>query len=200
MTATLRARTRGQAIVFAAIGMVALVGASALVIDLGIFFVIQRSMQNAADTAALAAVWYAPVCNTGDPGCQPAASWPIPPGDPCLTAADPAPCSVAKEYADRNLDLVSGLCSGPYGNAARPQVNSFPAQPTYILTGGGAVTIYVVTIDCDAPYWFGHIFPNLPLSHHIATNAAATIGWRGPNGDLSGTPSTTLIARLFRTQ
>jgi hypothetical protein len=206
----LRSRSKGQAIVFAALGMVALVGASAMVIDLGIFFVIQRSMQNAADTAALAAVWYDPVCEPaaqGVGGCQPTGSWvsqhPIPPGDSCAsrpyTPSDREPCAVAKAYANRNLDLVAGLCSGPYGNAAPPTVSSYPADPYHLISGGAIVHIYIVTIDCYAPYWFGHIFPNLPLSHHIATNAAATIGWRGPNGDLASTPSTALIARLFRT-
>jgi hypothetical protein len=208
-----RSRTNGQAIVFAAIGMVALVGASAMVIDLGIFFVIQRSMQNAADSAALAAAWYYPVCDPiaqGSGGCQPSGSWtsvhPIPPGDSCFSRpyspSDREPCAVAKEYANRNLALVAGLCSGPASNAALPAVASYPGGPPYILANGGAVNIYVVTIECYAPYWFGHIFPNLPLSHHIATNAAATIGWRGPNGDLAGSalpPNNVLIARLFRT-
>jgi hypothetical protein len=197
MTTAVRSRNRGQTIVFAAIGIVALVGASALVIDLGIFFVIQRQMQNAADTAALAAVWYAPVCDPAVPACQ--TTWPGPHPPACTTPPRPdeVPCSVALAYADRNLDLVSGLCSGPYGNAARPNIESYPALPHYFLTSGGAVAIYVVAIDCDAPYWFGHIFPKL-LSHHIAANAAATIGWRGPNGDLANS-GTTLIARLFRT-
>jgi hypothetical protein len=208
MTIALRSRARGQTIVFAALGMVALVGASAMVIDLGIFFVIQRQMQNAADTGALASVWYDPVCDPatqGSGGCQTSGSWislhPIPPSDPCFTRtfspSDREPCAVAKEYANRNLDLVAGLCSGPYGNAAPPTVNSYPALPYHLTGGAGVVQIYVVTIECNAPYWFGHIFPNLPLSHHIATSSAATIGWRGANGDLAGSGST-LIARLFR--
>jgi hypothetical protein len=186
--------------------MVALVGASAMVIDLGIFCVIQRQMQNAADSAALAAVWYGPVCDPaaqGAGGCQ--STWPGPHPSVCTTTPptparlDEVPCSVAMAYAQQNLDLVSGLCSGPYGNAAPPTVTTYPADPYRLMNGGAVAHIYIVTIECNAPYWFGHILPTLPLSHRIATNAAAIIGWRGPNGDLASTPSTTLIARLFRT-
>jgi hypothetical protein len=194
----LRTRTRGQAIVMAAAAMVALVGAGAMVVDMGVFFVIQRQMQNAADTAALAAVWYEPVCDaTQAPkvaaGCQPVSAWthPIPPS--CAAGPDPVPCAAATEFAQRNLDLVSGLCSGPYGNARLPAITPYPLGPIPSLD----INVYSVTIDCDAPYWFGHIFPNL-LSHRISTSAAATLGWRGPNGDIAAS-GTTLIARLFRT-
>ena len=50
-----RAATRGQVLVIFALGLVALLGAAGIAFDAGRFLMERRSLQNAADAAALAA-------------------------------------------------------------------------------------------------------------------------------------------------
>src|ERR1700716_1171121 len=57
-----RRRQPAQTFVLAALAMTSMLGAVSMVIDAGVYFVIQRQLQNAADAAALAAVWYDPAC------------------------------------------------------------------------------------------------------------------------------------------
>jgi Flp pilus assembly protein TadG len=205
-----RARARGQTLVFAAIAMVAMVGGVALVIDLGVFFVIEKQMQSAADAAALAAVWYEPVCIVPTQtvaGCQSSAPLtPVrPPCDGARPDGDALPCAVAVEFAERNLGAVRSMCGGPEGSGGvtvNPYWGAASRNPS--------VNVYIVAIDCDARYWFGRIIPTLPMTRRIAVNAAATIGWRGDTGDVVSTlptplpaplptPEPRIIARLVRT-
>jgi len=203
-----RHRTGGQAIVYAAVAMVAMVGGIALVIDMGVFFVIQKQMQNAADAAVLDAVWYDPVCNATQPaqlaaGCQPTTSGPTPVAQCAGPRPDPlvddrVPCQVAVNAANANLGQARALCGGP-DSTGIVDVDTRPLGSTLNPT----VHIYGVAIQCDARYWFGRILPNLPVTKHIGANAAATIGWRGASGDLDNSPAGTpavLIARLVRSE
>src|SRR5215471_15537972 len=97
-----RQRQRGQVMGFAAIGIVAMVGMLAIVIDNGMFLVAQRQMQAAADAGALAGAWYYPICPNGSGGCLPGA-------DPL----DPNPAStVARQVAQENAAQVAPLCGG----------------------------------------------------------------------------------------
>ena len=96
----MRRRARGQTIVIAAIAMVAVVGAVAMVIDAGMFFVIQRQLQSAADAGALAGAWYDPICLKPAVGC-------LPPGPGGPTAQQ-----IAREVALANAQTIDGLCVG----------------------------------------------------------------------------------------
>src|SRR5439155_27371846 len=78
-----RRRQPAQTFVIAALAMTSMLGALSMVIDAGVYFVIQRQLQNAADAAALAAVWYDPACPSGtsewlNAGCQSSAQGPVP--------------------------------------------------------------------------------------------------------------------------
>src|ERR1700738_4803833 len=95
MRRSIRHRQSGQTIVLAAVAMVAVVGALAMVIDAGIFFVVQRQLQTAADAGALAGAWHDPVCLSGAVGCL----------------SGPAD-AVAKSVALANAETIKQLCGG----------------------------------------------------------------------------------------
>ena len=197
----LRNRQPAQVFVMAALATTAMIGALSMVVDAGVYFVIQRQLQNAADAAALAAVWYGPVCQTTvDPtyiyGCQQFASHtPAPPN--CTVVAEYAPCTTATDQVIANWGVALSLCQGP--------TNLPSGIPIVINAHVGEILViphvntYVVSLSCEAPHWFGRIFPNVAPTMHIATSAAATVGWRGSNGQVQSTPGTPakLIARLI---
>jgi Putative Flp pilus-assembly TadE/G-like len=201
-------RARGQTMVFAAISMVAIIGAVGLVVDFGVFFVIQRQMQSAANAGALAAVWYPPVCAAAQPGCQTEVVAPVA-GSSCDAPRhddahdnDETACAVAYHFALANLGPIEALCNGPLTSSPTP---IDPRQMIFPYVIGLApdpnVNVYGVTIQCDAQRWFGRILPGIGFTNHISTTGAATVGWLGANGDLSIVPLTPptggqLIARL----
>ena len=71
MRRALQRRARAQVFAITAVVMVATVGALAMVVDVGMFLVVQRQFQTAADAGALAGAWYQPVCVTEAVGCKP---------------------------------------------------------------------------------------------------------------------------------
>lgn len=164
-----------QIMPMAALGMVAMIGAVAIVIDWGMFYVIQRELQNAADAAAVAAVWYSPACDQVDStytyGCK----------------ASPTSDVIAAQYAAANAGLAGYLCDGPDSAAGvipPPQTQAFGP---YHLTDGSNSSGFSVTLTCDAHHWFGRIFPDLQqLKFRIAVHAAATIGWADGNASPPG--------------
>lgn len=83
MSALLNRRQRGQTFVLGAVGIIALIGMLAMVIDVGRYYLAREETQKMADAAALAAVM----------------EWP----------ADPAP--VAQDYADRNSAVAKAICT-----------------------------------------------------------------------------------------
>jgi len=185
----------------AALGMVAMVGMLSMVVDAGVYFVIQRQLQNAADAAALAAVWYGLPCKTVDPtysyGCQ------NPPPSPPPTCTDPAeylPCTAATDQVRANWGVALSLCQGPTNlpSAIPVDIHTKVYGPLVIPY----VSAYAVSVSCEAPHWFGRILPNISPTMHISASAAAAIGWRGPNGQLQGgsyppgVPTAPLMARL----
>jgi uncharacterized membrane protein len=149
-------RQRGQTIAFAAVAMVAIVGGLAIVIDGGIFFVVQRQLQTAADAGALAGAWHDPICLVPSSG----------PAFGCL----PGPAdAVAVAVAQANADTVKQLCGG---------VIPAPTVTTgTTLVRPSNVNTIVVTVSCDAPYSFGRIL-NLITPKHITASAAAATGNR----------------------
>jgi hypothetical protein len=193
-------RQTAQTYVVAALGMVVMLGAVSMVIDAGVYFVLQRQLQNAADAAALAAVWYAPACYGTPPwqvaGCQVTNPDPRPPQ--CSPINAPAPCTAAVETAQANWGKASLLCQGPNLPTGTIPVNvaTGPSQALNLPNVG----TYVVTLSCDAPHWFARVLPGVNLTMNISVSSAAALGWLGPNGQLVGDPpppGAKLIARLI---
>jgi hypothetical protein len=202
MRQRLRRRQRGQAIVLAAVATVALVGALAMVIDTGIFFLVQRQFQSAADAGALAGAWHFPICAPGAP----------PIGAPCL-ASPPATPPLLGSPPSASCDGTSGFpsCDVAFANARTVKplcngaVHAIVSAGTTLVRPSNVNTI-VVTVYCDAGYSFGRI---LGLgSKRISASAAAAIGNRnatnpptcnngGDMTDYSATPPCGWIARLI---
>ncbi len=167
----LKHRQRAQITPLALYGMLVLVGALSLVVDAGVFFVTQRQLQTAVDAAALAAVWYTPVCSSfsGNPDCQtsaptlppPPAGWPT-----CTTTAD----CVADAVLQENLAYTGALC------------RNLAPVPTGRTDPVNGLSYYIMTVDCDAPYWFARVFPSIPATVHLRAFARATIGYPTPTG------------------
>ena len=137
----------------AVISMVTMLGALSMVIDAGVYFVVKAQLQNAADAAALGAVWYSPACVASDPGCQ--ASYPNPHGDcPDSPAGNRQPCSAAEDLVKANSSVALSLCSGPMvANGTMPTISAHPGlpQPSSNIVVPN-VTPYVVKLDCQAPH------------------------------------------------
>ncbi len=138
---------------FAAIGMVAMVGALAIVVDNGMFLVAQRQMQAAADAGALAGAWHDPICPLGSSGC--------------LGPANSAQ-TVASQVAQANAAQIEPLCGG--------QVTVDPPAIGTTLVRPSNVNVIVVSVHCDAGYSFGRIL-NL-TTKTIGGSAAAGLGDR----------------------
>jgi Putative Flp pilus-assembly TadE/G-like len=186
MTPRFRHRQRAQIAPLALYAMLVLTGAVALVVDAGVFFVTQRQLQTAADAAALAAVWYHPVCDQLPSAVECAPQTPAPAtqrppaGWTCTPPAGSGPngcmaTDVAFAVAQANLGHSGALC--------RPAPELLATGRSDILpTGNGPLPTYIVTIDCEAPYWFARIFPAIPATMHIRAFARAGIGYATPTG------------------
>ena len=179
-------RQRAQITPLALYAMLVLVGALSLVVDAGVFFVTQRQLQNAVDAAALAAVFYTPVCssfgtNPLHPDCQASSARPrfTPANSPCTTADQ-----VANAVLQQNLAYTGALCR-----------NLAPVPSARTEAPGNNFTYYIMTVDCDAPYWFARVFPGIPATVHLRAFARATIGYPSPTG-VSSTGTGHLASRL----
>jgi len=170
MRRLLRRRERSQAVALAAVGMIAMVGALSMVVDASLFFIIQRNMQTAADAGALAGVWNGSYCSVID-------SVGVDPFDYGGCDATGDPVAVATQYATANLGIAVGLCGGPENQPHMPP----PDVHTGIALVSPPLSVLTVSIQCEARHWFTGIFPDLPLTKHIAVSAAATIGWPATN-------------------
>jgi hypothetical protein len=135
-----------------------------MVVDVGMFMIVQHQFQSAADAGALAGAWHDPICPMVD--------------DLCLGPAQSA-VGTATQLAQMNADAVAGLCSG------KPAV-TVPSLGTKLNVPSGVPTI-VVTVECDANYSFGRILPGL-VNKHISASAAAVIGNRTFTPASSGLP------------
>jgi hypothetical protein len=209
-------RQRGQVMVIAVVATVSMLGALSLVIDAGLYFVIKRQLQNAADAAALAAVWYDPACpgsTWSDYGCQTAGGPTAPECNvpPNNLSGNALPCTAAVNQVKANSSVALSLCAGPIlptgaiavDISAHPGVGPPNSDPNLVVPN---VTPYVVTVSCNAPHWFARVLPGVNLTMEINANAAAALGWRGDNGQLFGGPPPSppspppppLVARLIR--
>ena len=183
----LKHRQQAQITPLALYAMLILIGALSLVVDAGVFFVTQRQLQTAVDAAALAAVWYTPVCDSLDPlhvgDCQsvkpnlPTA----PAGWSCTTPAD----CVANAVLQQNVGYSGALCReiapAPSGRTDAP---------------GNGLTYYIMTVDCEAPYWFARVFPSIPATVHLRVFARATIGYPTETGVSATNNGKPVVSRL----
>jgi len=196
--------------VIAMLAMVSMLGALSMVVDAGIYFVLQHQMQNAADAAALDAVWYWSACNAkvnppdnSDPwnqaGCQTSNADPTPAGCPPRGTPNSAPCTAATNAARANWGAALSLCQGPNlpTGTIPVRVEVGPGEPLNLP----GVSTYVVTLSCDAPHWFARVLPGVDLTTNISASASAALGWLGPSGSLVGDPrpdtDPPLVARLI---
>jgi uncharacterized membrane protein len=166
MLRALRHRARAQVFPLTAVVMVAAIGGLAMVVDVGMFFIVQRQFQTAADAGALAGAWYNPVCVVPAAGCQTS-----------RTATE-----VAQEVALANANSMRDLCGGvipPPTVVAGTRIN-LPAR----------VNAIVVTVECDAGYTFGRIL-NLSTAH-ISASSAAIIGMHLGDGEIGDMPTSQL--------
>jgi hypothetical protein len=194
--------------VIAMLAMVSMLGALSMVIDAGIYFVLQHQLQNAADAAALDAVWYWGACkanpvDNADPwnqaGCQTSNGNPTPGQCTGLPADKVNPCKAAVYAAQANLGVAVSLCQGPNlpSGTILPDVTATPGPPLNLP----GISTYVVTVSCNAPHWFARVLPGVNLTAPISASASAALGWLGPSGSLLGDPqpdpTTPLVARLI---
>jgi len=135
----------GQVIVVLALALPLLLGMAALVIDLGNAFVQRRSLQNAADAAALAAAQGLPCTDTSGA-----------PSTPCQNAV----AQLAGNYVASN---VSGISTG-----SLPKCN-VSAAPCYEIVGGGAKVR--VKLATHVSTFFGAFFGKKQFD--VSTRAAA---------------------------
>jgi len=185
-------RQRAQTMTIAVLAMTSMIGALSMVIDAGVYFVIQRQLQNAADAAALAAVWYDPSCDSTDPGWQAAGCQPTPAqiASGCPPPADPpdkGPCTAAVNEVLANQSVALSLCAGPNLPAGQIPVN-IDVYPSTQVVSTPPIRPYIVTVSCDAPHWFGRIFSSISLTMHINASSAAALGWLQTNGGIIGGP------------
>jgi hypothetical protein len=167
MRRRLRGRQPAQIALIMPIAVITCIGVLGLVLDIGLFRVIDSEFENAADAAALAAAWYDPVCpGLGDTQ--------LPTDTRCIRAdnqPDSAPV-IATAVAQANLGLASKLC------ASQPTIIVQPGQ----LNTPSAPAVSVI-IQCHAPYLAGAVL-GLTGGSDITRWASAAIGDE-QNGSLS---------------
>lgn len=136
---------RGQAVIIVAFSMIVLLGIAALVVDLGLSWMLRRHEQNAADPAAIAAARY---IEDGDEAAMRRAA--------CFYAqengffTDDPGCAAA---LDTNLEVLWP----PSG----PHAGNFAGRPEMVL----------VVVHGEHPSFFGRIFGQTVA--HVATGAVA---------------------------
>lgn len=149
---------RGQALLIVAASMVVLLGIAALVVDLGLSWMLRRHEQNAADPAAIAAARYIEDADYGamvTAACFYAQQNGFFEGDPdCANALDPA---------NRNLEVLWP----PSG----PLAGSFAGRPEMVL----------VVVRDTHPSFFGRIFGQAEAT--VATGAVAARETRSANSN-----------------
>jgi uncharacterized membrane protein len=179
-----RHRQPGQTIALAAVSMVALVGILAFVIDAGMFFVIRRELQNAADAGALAGAMY-----MSPDAPSPSVSGACARVSDGNTAGLPQPefqtlnaVRSACNYANINVGNASRLCTNAgFDNAYTRQDPSL--LPYYEV---------VVVVSCDAQYSFGRIL--LLTDRRISAYAIGALGsWDPSTGVLRAWQSSLIV-------
>jgi Putative Flp pilus-assembly TadE/G-like len=179
----------------------AMIGLLAMVIDAGLFYMVDSELQNAADAAALAAVWYLPACQNNQN---------------CAPASDDQRVPVT-QLVGANLGLASALCAGP------PPLSDSPTGASYVANVGNvsaSVTnsslvfpptqSVTVTAHCNSIFPLGGFVGRSSLSLNASATAAIGLSYVPPGSsqpsgdiDLSGWPPASdptlpLAARLVQ--
>jgi uncharacterized membrane protein len=161
----LTGKQRGQVALITPIAVIACIGILGLILDIGIFRLIDSELENAADAAALAAAWYDPVCPVLDSRCA---------TDNTAGFATPK----AREMAKHNLHVAAALCGDdPPNKDANIQV-----QTSNQIHNPSAPAVSVI-ISCKAPYLAGAVL-RLSGDSQIIRWATAAIGDKQPDGSL----------------
>ncbi len=152
----LGSRQRGQTIVLVPIGLIAMFGMAAIVVNVGLTFMLRSELQNAVDSAALAAAWYFPVCQQQAGGSRP----------PICGSDFPDADSAADFYFDRNVNasIASKLCDLSGNPHVLPGGN-----PQVVITPPNFVIVYAT---CTARMAFGGLFSSTILSVNASATAA----------------------------
>lgn len=209
-------RQRSQAILMAALSMMAVIGGLAIVIDIGMFMVIQRQLQSAADAGALAGAWYDPICPDDHTAARPvftpagcrqappqAIPQPLNTSSPCdpFDSTIPQPCAPCQSgYPTCDVAMANGKSTAQLCGGA---IHVTVSAGTQLIVPKQVNTIVVIA-ECDAGYSFGRIF-NLSAKRVTASAAAAIGTWTG-GGDIGDMPPSCtmphtppcLIARLLQ--
>src|SRR5687768_6322043 len=142
---------RGQVLVITAVAMVVLLGVAALVVDLGMSWMLRRQEQNAADPGAIAAARWLRDPVTGAATLNP----PAMKADACMYAQ-------ANDFFVGDTNCAAALASGAL------QVKSPPTSGTYSGQPGKVQVI----ITAEHPSFFGRIFGR--SSARVTTAAVAS--------------------------
>jgi len=162
------------------------IGVLGLVLDVGIFRLIDREFENAAAAAALAAAWYDPVCPVPtnpqflgpDTRCTTNKSDGTPrPDNTYQPQPNDTATQVAVDIANRNLGLAKKLCS----DVPTIQVNTGSIQNP----SANAVS---VIISCHAPFLAGAIL-RAGDGGTLTRWATAAIGSVQTNGTFAFVPT-----------
>ena len=127
-------KQRAQIALLMPVAVLTCIGILGLVLDVGLFQVIDTEFENAAAAGALAAAWYDPVCPTTDSRCA----------RPDNTAGSAS--NIAGTVANANLGMASKLCASPLTIQVQEHAIESPD-----------VQAVSVVISCDAPYLAGAV-------------------------------------------
>lgn len=141
MTRLLSRRERAQVLPLTAVVMVALLGAVALVVDVGLLWITQREFQKTADSAAMAGV--------------------------ILLPDQAAAVDQAQWYARQGMGSKLEIAPWSMGIAAhQPLCSSQPSATAtpgeHAAVGGGTYYTLTVTVQCKAGFTFGQLVSNQP--------------------------------------
>ena len=125
---------RGQVLLITAFALIVLVAIGAIVVDLGMSWMLRRQEQNAADPAALAA-----------------AKWVNPTVDPVKMRAEACFYAQLNGFFEGDVGCAAALASGNF------QVNSPPQSPLSVPFRGAPHYVEVI-INATHPSFFGQFF------------------------------------------
>ncbi len=142
---------RGQVLVITAVAMIVLLGIAALVIDLGMSWMLRRQEQNAADPGAIAAARWLRDPVTGAATLNP----PAMKADACMYAQ-------ANDFFVGDTNCAAALASGALQVKSPPTSGTYSGQPGKVQ----------VVITAEHPSFFGRIFGR--SSARVTTAAVAS--------------------------
>lgn len=167
---TTRSDERGQVLILVAVAMITLIGIAALVVDLGMSWMIRRQEQNGADPAAVAAARYINDNGTID-----------------MTMARAAACFYARQ--NELFDVSNTSCSSALDPNSTTLAVNYPPDASDAIYAG--TTFHVqVKISRQKPTFFGRIFGVQTATVAASAIAANTKGDSNTNSLVALDPTT----------